>query len=82
MIRWQDPAVCAAMARMSEETILGCWCRRAGCQCDVIWEVWQEGFTLRCPRCCKKQTVRPWLGLVHTCTVSVRFRDALRRRVG
>jgi hypothetical protein len=37
-----DPAITAAFDALTEDSVLGCWCKPEPCHCDVIVEVWQN----------------------------------------
>lgn len=36
-----DAAVIAALEALTDDSVLGCWCRPLSCHCDVIVEVWE-----------------------------------------
>lgn len=40
-IQARDEAVLAALAALTEESVLGCWCRPLACHTSVIEKAWQ-----------------------------------------
>ncbi len=37
-----DAGILAALDALTEDSVLGCWCKPAACHCDVIVEVWES----------------------------------------
>lgn len=37
----RDPKVLAALKALTEESVLGCWCKPLGCHCDVLVRAWK-----------------------------------------
>lgn len=42
MIAENDDPVMDALKELTEDSVLGCWCKPKACHCDIIVEVWKD----------------------------------------